>query len=344
MEPEYIDLNSYFSDANPDIKFERYRNLWKKAGDYKVFTSFPLHLDIELSGVCNLKCKNCFQNELLDTPLGLMDTELFQRIITEGTQKGLCAVKLQIRGESFLHPELFECIKFSKKMGVLDTQITTNGTLLNSETIQKVLDSGLDGIIFSADTHHTDNYKLENKTSRVEAAINELLSRRKESSRKKPWVRIQSSIPSMDKASFEAAKNYIKKKFPLADIHVVSRLYDFRYDHDVFDDLHTSYDMGPCSYLMHRLAVFWNGDVTVCCSDYNNKFKLGNINDKSLEDIWKSDKLTRFRQVHLSGERKQMDVCRHCQADLSPKTQSKRVMDKTKQHMADYATRPAAHG
>lgn len=339
MKPEYIDLDSYFSGADPDVKFERYRHLWKKAGEYKVFTSFPLHLDIELSGICNLKCKNCFQNKLLTAPLGLMDMGLFKRIITEGAQKGLCAIKLQIRGESFLHPGLFECIEFAKAMGVMDTQITTNGTLLNTGTIQKVLDSGLDGIIFSADTHHTDNFVSNDRPSRIEAAINELLARRKETSSKKPWVRIQSSIASLDKASFESAKTRIREKYPLADIHVVSRLYDFRYDHDVFDDLHTSYDMGPCSYLMHRLAVFWNGDVTVCCSDYNNRFNLGNVNDSSIEDIWKSEKLNRFRELHLSGKRTLMDVCKHCQADLSPKKdQSRRVMDKTKQHIADYTT------
>ena len=114
-----IDLPAVFAGLDDDGKFRLYRELWQKTGNFKILTNFPLHLDIELSGVCNLKCDFCFQNGLIDNPLGIMEFDLYKRIIDEGVEKGLCAVKLQIRGESFLHPRFFDCVAYAKNKGVI---------------------------------------------------------------------------------------------------------------------------------------------------------------------------------------------------------------------------------
>ena len=328
-----------FSGADRGEKFKIYRELWQKAGSYQVLTSFPLHLDLELSGVCNFKCSSCFQNGLIEKPLGLMDYNLFTKIIDEGVEKGLCAIKLQIRGESFLHPRIFDCIRYAKDKGVLDVQITTNGSLLNDDNIQQVLDSGLDAIIFSVDSHHGDNFsrkKGQREYASVERVIEKLLHLRKVQGRTAPWVRLQSSIPDMNPVSFEKAKNYLIENFPDADINVVSRIYNFRDDVDAYPDLHENYTLRPCSYLMHRLAVFWNGEITACCSDYNNRFQLGDANTQTIEEVWLSEKMNGFRALHKNGQRLDMSICRHCVACLSPKTGDV-VVDQAKCHIADYS-------
>ena len=48
--------------ANPPINtFNDYRKYWSKAINAETLTNFPLHLDIELTSDCNLKCKMCWQ-------------------------------------------------------------------------------------------------------------------------------------------------------------------------------------------------------------------------------------------------------------------------------------------
>ncbi len=334
-----VNTPSLFSGLDDTEKFKLYRQLWKEAADYEVLTSFPIHLDIELSGVCNLKCESCFQH-LIEEPLGLMKLDLYKKIIDEGVQKGLCAIKLQIRGESFLNPNLFDCITYAKEKGILDVQITTNATLLNADNIPRVLDSGLDAIIFSVDGHHSDSLEKKRRAktySAVERSIRDLLKLRQEFGKTKPWVRLQSSIKATDRESFKQSKNYIKEKFPEADVFVVSRIFNYQDDTDAYPDLHVNYKLNPCNYLMHRLAVFWDGDITTCCGDYNNRFQLGNANTQPIEEVWQSEKMNNFRKLHFEDKRTKMPICKHCGACISVKNDAV-TQDTTKCHIADYAS------
>jgi radical SAM protein with 4Fe4S-binding SPASM domain len=266
-----------------------------------------------------------------------MEYDLFQRIIDEGVKKGLCAVKLQIRGESFLHPRIFDCIAYAKEQGIMDVQITTNGTLLNTKNIRKILQSGLDAIIFSVDSHHGSSFNLNTRQnySAVERKIKNLLETRSRIGASRPWVRLRSSITQTHIKYLRQTKAYLKKKFPEADIYIVGRIHDFRDDTDSFPDLHTSYDMQPCAYLMQRLAIFWNGDITTCCMDYNGRFRLGNVHRRTIQEIWLSEKMTDFRKLHMNNLRATMPICKHCHACLIARD-PKIVQDNTARHPSDY--------
>jgi len=330
-------LKNIFNNS-PENNFKLYRKLWKKTESYELLTSFPLHLDIELSGICNLKCNFCFQNGLINEPLGLMEYDLFKKIIDEGIEKGLCAIKLQIRGESFLNPKLFECISYAKKKGIMDIQLTTNSTFLSEENIYKILNSELDVIILSVDNNHESSYdkKYEKKNySSVEQNIQSLLHMRKQKGKKRPWVRLKTSVFENKVDIYKKTKNDIKERFTEADVIIISRIHNLRNDMPAYPDLFENYTLNPCTYLMQRLAIFWNGDVTVCCMDYNNQFKLGNINNNSIEEIWMSDKLNRFRSIHANNERKRMEICKNCHACIISNNENTFV-DGTKRHFFDY--------
>jgi radical SAM protein with 4Fe4S-binding SPASM domain len=253
-------------------------------------------------------------------------------------ENGLCAIKLQIRGESFLHPKLFDCIRYAKDAGVMDVQVTTNGTLLDEKCIHKVFDSGLDRIVFSVDAHHSENYKQRYSTqkySSVEYNVKRFLELRTELGISRPWVRLQASIPQTDAFHVKQTRLYIEGKFPEADMVGVNRIYDFCDDIDSFPDLHKNYKMLPCSYLMQRLSVFWNGDVTTCCMDYNNHFKLGNVEYQTIQEIWLSEKMYQFRKTHFSGQRKTMSICKYCH-NSTILLSDKNVLDNTPGHIAEY--------
>ena len=330
-------LSSVFSGLSSEHKFQKYRELWSMAKDYKILTDFPLHLDIELSGVCNLRCSLCFQNGLIDGPLGLMDVDLYKKIIDDSVTNGLCAIKLQNRGESFLHPHIFECIRYAKDQNVLDVQITTNATLLDDKNIEGIINSGLDCIIFSVDSHHENSYSEKNRQRQylsIDNAIKSLMTLRNHYKKKHPWVRIQSSIHQSDPKTIQKVKTHLNQRFPDADLIVVNRIHNFRDDTDAFPDLNINYYLDPCAHLMQRLAILWDGEVTTCCGDYNNKFKLGNLKDTSIQRIWLSNKMMKFREIHKTNQRRTMPICKHCQASLTAKTDEV-MIDTTNRHIAD---------
>ena len=331
-------LSNIFSGLSPQEKFKMYRKLWEQASKYEVLTDFPLHLDIELAGICNLKCKHCFQNGLISSSLGLMDYGLFQKIIDEGAINGLCAVKLQVRGESFLNPKIFECIDYAKSSGILDVQITTNGAFLDEERMQKILDCGLDGIVLTVDEHHEEGFRerlKRYKYSPIELSINKFLQLKNKLGKSKPWVRLQASIPQSDMVSMRREKNYLKSKFPEADIIVINRIRDFREDVPGYPDLHVNYELLPCERLMCRLAILWDGEIVICCVDYNNLFKLGNLKNQKIQKIWLSEKMDKFRATHLAGNRKTMPICKNCDA-CTISLLDRNAVDNTPRHIAEH--------
>lgn len=60
-----------------------------------------------------------------------------------------------------------------------------------------------------------------------------------------------------------------------------------------------------------HFAILYNGDVTLCCIDFEGRTALGNLHKASLKEILSSDELgriidgfRRFRPVH--------PYCKHC--------------------------------
>ena len=104
-------------------------------------------IQIEISSHCNASCIYCphsafranWQNRLL--PL-----EAFRSLGPAFARTNL--VYLQGWGEPFTHPRFFEMLQIAKEAGCL-VGTTTNGTLLDRETIEKLVGHELDVIGFS---------------------------------------------------------------------------------------------------------------------------------------------------------------------------------------------------
>ena len=80
-----------------------------------------------------------------------MTKELAFRIIDQASEMKVPSMKFNWRGEPLLNPSLTEIIDYAKRKGVLETIINTNATKLNSDMSNKIIDSGLDLMIYSFD-------------------------------------------------------------------------------------------------------------------------------------------------------------------------------------------------
>jgi len=308
-----IDLSEQLGPIGSPARFDSYRQLWNHAASREIITSFPLHVDIELSGICNLRCSNCFQNGLINGKLGLMNYDLFTKIIDEGVSSGLCAIKLQVRGESLLSPILVDCIKYAKKSGILDIHLTTNAILLDESIGKEIILSGLDFIIFSIDAHHEqsviERYKIS--YSDIENRVNNFLRLRKSMKASFPKVRIQASTYDDTPDKLALVEKKLRDRFPLADIYVAAQLHCFDYYRKGYTG-ESRFTLLPCHYLFQRLAIYWDGRVTVCCMDYNALFNLGNLEEHTIREIWHGPALQGLRHRHLIGLRSQIPICNRC--------------------------------
>jgi len=82
----------------------------------KIVYDFPVYLLIEPVSACNLRCIMCFQIDETFTSnnkfMGMIDFELFKKIIDDAVAGGTKAITLASRGEPTLHPKLGDMLEY----------------------------------------------------------------------------------------------------------------------------------------------------------------------------------------------------------------------------------------
>jgi MoaA/NifB/PqqE/SkfB family radical SAM enzyme len=130
---------------------------------------FPKHypfldwIQVEISSYCNASCIYCphcvfranWQNRFLSL-------ETFQKLMPAFARTHL--VYLQGWGEPFTHPQFFEMLQIAKDAGC-KVGTTTNGTLLDREIIEQLVDRELDVIGFSLAGVDEKNDRIRKGTS-----------------------------------------------------------------------------------------------------------------------------------------------------------------------------------
>jgi len=66
-----------------------------------------------------------------------------------------------------------------------------------------------------------------------------------------------------------------------------------------------------CWRLWHDPVITWNGLVAPCCFDKDAQYKMGDLQQQSFVEIWRSEPYQQFRAKILKG-RKQIDICSNC--------------------------------
>ena len=121
---------------------------------------FP-YIRLSITDVCNFKCGYCLPNGYqIDksdnrTFLNIKEIERLTKALSE---LGVCKIRLT-GGEPTIRKDFFDILKVIKKhSGIKKTVITTNGYHLN-QNIEKIKQSGLDGINISIDSLNRKTFK-----------------------------------------------------------------------------------------------------------------------------------------------------------------------------------------
>ncbi|MEE9118711.1 MAG: SPASM domain-containing protein [Calditrichia bacterium] len=70
-----------------------------------------------------------------------------------------------------------------------------------------------------------------------------------------------------------------------------------------------------CEYAWTSVTILADGSVVPCTQDINGTWVFGNVNERSLHDIWNSDKYRDFRALQLSKDHPEDFMC-HAKCDL----------------------------
>lgn len=68
----------------------------------------------------------------------------------------------------------------------------------------------------------------------------------------------------------------------------------------------------PCALIWLKMVIDWNGDVVLCCDDWNHSTVLGNLKKQTIEEIWRGEKLRKIREAHTRREFYKVPLCAGC--------------------------------
>ena len=286
-------------------EYSEYRRKWEEYPLQRKVGRFPIHLDIEMTSSCNLKCPFCITT-YANFKNGLMKYELFKTIIDEGSEKGLYSIKLNWRGESTIHPKLPEMISYAKKKCIIYVFLNTNATLLTKEKSVSLIEAGIDRIIISFEGYEKEFYESQRVGAVFENTvknIKNLMSIKKTLGKSLPWVRLQTILLEGLQSKIERYSKFLSE--------IVDEVAYIDLKNEVCRISVNKSDWA-CPQLWQRMTISWDGNIMPCVNDHFGKMCLGRIPKTNIEDAWRSGRLENMRDIHIKGLAHDIDGCLDC--------------------------------
>jgi len=294
---------------------------------FYIVPKLPETVQIGITNRCNFNCHMCQRNDL-KVSIKDMPFEQFEKII-----KKLAGVKNIILtgwGEPFVHKDIITMIKLSKDKG-FNVRLTSNGSLLVDKLIDEILDSKLDSITFSIDEvektekniGHINANQLKNikklvlkrdqNKSNLKIYLQSVFYKNKEENIYKivKWAlengidriritRLDVRFNNFERPTREEEKMLIKNLENIADNKIGIDFLPYIAFDGVIKKIYQILNPFLHRFGKHCLRTYSDiyinvdGMATPCCA--LPRLSLGDMNNGSLESIWKSNKFKNFRK------------------------------------------------
>ena len=234
-------------------------------------------------------------------------------------------------GEPLLNENVFQMVRYAedRKIRVL---LSTNTTLFDDKKIKELFESNLSYLIVCLDgsrkeTH--EQYRQGSDFEQVRENIRKICQLKKELGVYRPYIVLQFLVMKQNEQEMnemiELAKNLgvdrldfkslslgsfigAEKKTKLAEENLPQ---NSKYSRFIFKNGFLRAKSKPqiCSW-MRQMVILWNGDVSMCCYDFNGDLIIGNIfRDGGFKKILKSRKYQEYRKMAIQ---KKLTLCKNC--------------------------------
>src|SRR5207342_2131624 len=118
----------------------------------------PDIVQIESTNLCNAKCVFCPRDEM-HRRQGVMDMDLFKKVVDECAALGITHVRVHNYGEPFLDRGLVEKVRYAKERGIAEVGMISNGSLVTEAIARGMIEAGLDAINISVDASGKETFE-----------------------------------------------------------------------------------------------------------------------------------------------------------------------------------------
>lgn len=288
----------------------------------------PTTLSIEPTTSCNLRCPECPSGlRSFTRPTGMLEVSLFKNAIDQ-SKTHLTYLHLYFQGEPYLHPHFTELISYADKAGVF-TATSTNAHYLTEENVDKTLASGLKQLIVSMDgiTQEVyEDYRVGGKLSKVQEGLSLLVEKRKKTNHKFPRIILQFLVTGKNEHQIPTLQEWATR-VGADELQLKStQVYNFEEGSPLIPktEKYSRYSKGEngkwqlkkkienkCWRMWQGAVITWDGKMVPCCFDKDASHVMGNLQENSIQDIWKNVLYSKFRS-QLLRDRNQIDICKNC--------------------------------
>lgn len=298
------------------------------ARDRQAIVDYPFAVfNIELTNRCPFKCVMCPRTNSMTRAQGLMEFDLFQKIIDEFIAANphfarTSEIWLHGFGESLVHPEFARFMRYATDRGVF-AGLSINPLMLTPETAAELLEANPAHLYISLDGHDNESFeKIRGVKNAYDRSKERLLAflERKVAGGYRTRVTLSMIDFSLNQASIEKMAAYWES-VPGID-HVLIKPFT-TWDGTAAEvnafvgrqpDSSAASSHLPviCQMPWVKMTVKWDGDVVPCCYDYDKKYVLGNVSQQSLAEIWNGERMQALRR-EMINDQVTNPLCKNCE-------------------------------
>ncbi len=279
----------------------------------------PFLIYVEPSSFCNLKCGFCPNPTVPLSEKKQMSMDTFKKIIDDikGFPYRPRVFKFCGVGEPLTNIKTPEMIKMVRDTESADRIIMyTNGILLNPKLNRKIVDAGLDQINISVEAVSDEGYLMyagvKVDYEKFKSNVRDLFENR---GKLKLYVKIHNAAVSSE----DEKKKFYDDFAEISDYISIEGLTHIWGDfHSDMEKLSNRYDevevkkRQVCAICFKTLNINADGTCSPCSVDWQHKVIIGNINNQSLYEIWKGEKLRSLQERFCSGTIGKNEACFDC--------------------------------
>lgn len=288
----------------------------------------PMAISIEPTTACNLRCPQCPSGlRQFTRPTGNLKTNLNEEILdVVGSQ--LYYVNYYFQGEPYIHPQFNDLIKAAAKRKIY-TVTSTNAHFIDDRMAAKIIDSGLSELIISIDglTQETySSYRIEGKLDKVIEGTKQLVAAKKRLGKSNPHLVFQFLVNKANEHEIDDL-HQLAKEMQVDEVRLKTvQMYDLENGDDFLpkNEAYSRYKKrkdgtytlknsfkNKCWRMWSSCVFTWDGKIVPCCFDKDATHEMGELENRSFQEIWKSSVYKNFRSKVMTN-RKDIEICKNC--------------------------------
>jgi pyruvate-formate lyase-activating enzyme len=290
----------------------------------RLTAEFPSQIIVDVTEVCNLACVHCAHPAFKKSEHYAgrsLDPALNEKLVEEVREQGQnCTqyIRYTSNGEPLIHRHIFEMIEVAAKNSGVTVALTTNGTLLNQQRIERLLATGVDVVDISIDAFSPETYakiRVNGDLEVTRANVLMLLEMVKQSG-----VPMKVVVSYIEQPQNRHETNQFEKfwRDNGAQYVVIRRLHSNAGAIVSIADLMRTENGNevrrPCTYPWERVVLNARGFLSFCPADWTHGSTItdADFRTKTIQEVWQGAFYQKLRQAHLTNNYDNHQFCGQC--------------------------------